>query len=53
LDSRIGRLDLQKLVDQTMALWGRIDVLVNSAGHGPKGRVLELIDAQWHLGMAM
>jgi NAD(P)-dependent dehydrogenase (short-subunit alcohol dehydrogenase family) len=45
--------DLQKLVDQTMARWGRIDVLVNSAGHGPKGPVLELTDAQWHLGLDM
>jgi NAD(P)-dependent dehydrogenase (short-subunit alcohol dehydrogenase family)/preprotein translocase subunit SecF len=45
--------DLQKLVDQTMARWGRIDVLVNSAGHGPKGPLLELTDAQWHLGMDM
>jgi NAD(P)-dependent dehydrogenase (short-subunit alcohol dehydrogenase family) len=45
--------DLQKLVDQTMVRWGRIDVLVNSAGHGPKGPVLELTDAQWHLGMDM
>eukprot|EP01030_Chromulinospumella_sphaerica_P006884 gene6884-6735_t len=45
--------DLQKLVDQTMARWGRIDVLVNSAGHGPKGPVLELTDAQWHLGLEM
>ncbi len=45
--------DLQKLVDQAMARWGRIDVLVNSAGHGPKGPVLELTDAQWHLGMDM
>jgi NAD(P)-dependent dehydrogenase (short-subunit alcohol dehydrogenase family) len=45
--------DLQKLVDQTMARWGRIDVLVNSAGHGPKGPLLELTDAQWHLGLDM
>jgi NAD(P)-dependent dehydrogenase (short-subunit alcohol dehydrogenase family) len=45
--------DLQKLTDQVMARWGRIDVLVNSAGHGPKGPVLELTDAQWHLGLDM
>jgi NAD(P)-dependent dehydrogenase (short-subunit alcohol dehydrogenase family) len=36
-----------------MARWGRIDVLVNSAGHGPKGPLLELTDAQWYLGMDM
>lgn len=45
--------DLQTLADQAMARWGRIDVLVNSAGHGPKGAVLELTDEQWHLGMDM
>ena len=29
--------DLKKLVDSTLVKWGRIDVLVNSAGHGPRG----------------
>ncbi|WP_298934059.1 SDR family oxidoreductase [uncultured Ruegeria sp.] len=43
--------DLQKLVDTTMAHWGRVDVLVNSAGHGPRAGVLELTDEDWHQGM--
>ena len=43
--------DLQALVGQVMAAWGRVDVLVNSAGHGPKGPVLEITDADWHEGM--
>ena len=43
--------DLKRLVDAAMARWGRIDVLVNSAGHGPRGPVLELTDAHWHHGM--
>jgi len=43
--------DLHKLVDQTLARWGRIDVLVNSAGHGPRAPILELTDEQWQLGM--
>lgn len=43
--------DLQKLVDQTLARWGRIDVLVNSAGHGPRAPILEITDEQWQLGM--
>ena len=43
--------DLQKLVDAAMAHWGRIDVLVNSAGHGPRAPVLELTDEDWHEGM--
>ncbi|MGI9503135.1 MAG: SDR family oxidoreductase [Geminicoccaceae bacterium] len=43
--------DLQSLIDKTMEAWGRIDVLVNSAGHGPKGPVLEITDEDWHSGM--
>ena len=43
--------DLQKLVDAAMNEWGRIDALVNSAGHGPRAPVLELSDEDWHEGM--
>ena len=43
--------DLARLVDQTLARWGRIDVLVNSAGHGPRGPVLDISDEDWHRGM--
>ena len=43
--------DLKRLVDGTMARWGRIDVLVNSAGHGPRAPILEITDEQWHAGM--
>ncbi|HEY9056254.1 MAG TPA: SDR family oxidoreductase [Aurantimonas sp.] len=43
--------DLQRLVDLAMDRWGRVDVLVNSAGHGPKGPVLEISDEDWHTGM--
>ena len=43
--------DLEALVSKAMDAFGRIDVLVNSAGHGPKGDILELSDADWHLGM--
>jgi len=43
--------DLQRLVDGAMARWGRIDVLVNSAGHGPKGPLLAITDEQWHQGL--
>ena len=34
-----------------MDRWGRIDALVNSAGHGPRGPVLDLTDDDWHEGM--
>lgn len=43
--------DLQALVDKAMTAWGRVDALVNSAGHGPKGDVLGLSDQDWHDGM--
>lgn len=43
--------DLQRLVDAAMTHWGRVDVLVNSAGHGPRAPVLELTDEDWHRGM--
>lgn len=43
--------DLARLVDATMAAWGRIDALVNSAGHGPRDEILKITDEQWHLGL--
>jgi len=43
--------DLKRLVDQTMERWGRIDVLVNSAGHGPRDAILAITDEQWHTGL--
>ncbi len=33
--------DLRRLVDLAMARWGRIDALVNSAGHGPRAPILD------------
>lgn len=43
--------DLKRLVDAVMDRWGRIDVLVNSAGHGPRGPILELTDEDWRRGL--
>ncbi|WP_233857534.1 SDR family oxidoreductase [Paraburkholderia sp. HD33-4] len=43
--------DISKLIELAVSRWGRIDVLVNSAGHGPRAPVLELSDEQWHQGM--
>lgn len=43
--------DMQNLVDAVLEKWGRIDVLVNSAGHGPRAPILEISDDDWHEGM--
>jgi len=43
--------DLKRLVDLTMQRWGRVDALVNSAGHGPRAALLDLSDEDWHRGM--
>jgi NAD(P)-dependent dehydrogenase (short-subunit alcohol dehydrogenase family) len=43
--------DLRRLVDGAMARWGRVDALVCSAGHGPRGPILELTDDDWRRGM--
>lgn len=43
--------DVRRLVDLAMARWGRIDALVNSAGHGPRAPILDISDEDWHKGM--
>lgn len=43
--------DLRRLVDLTVEKWNRIDVLVNSAGHGPRAPILDLTDDDWHSGL--
>lgn len=43
--------DVQRLVDSVMQQWGRIDALVNSAGHGPRAPILDIIDEDWHKGL--
>ncbi|MGN6142733.1 MAG: SDR family oxidoreductase [Mesorhizobium sp.] len=42
--------DLKRFVDLTIGKWGRIDALVNGAGHGPRAPLLEITDEQWHTG---
>jgi len=43
--------DLKRLVEETVRQWGRVDVLVNSAGHGPRAPILDLTDEDWHRGL--
>ena len=49
--SNLVPADLERLVDGAMDRWGRIDVLVNSAGHAPKGPLLSISDEDWHTSM--
>ncbi|MBK6468085.1 MAG: SDR family oxidoreductase [Paracoccaceae bacterium] len=49
--SNQNEADLKRAVDAVMDRWGRIDGLVNSAGHGPRAPILEISDADWLRGM--
>src|SRR5258707_1534087 len=43
----------QKVVDRTLAAFGRIDALLNIAGAVPQIDLLEMTDAQWENGLAL
>ncbi len=45
--------DLTRLVESTLAHYGRIDAVVNNTGHPPKGDLLNISDADWHLGLEL
>lgn len=49
--SNLVPADLQRFVDAALARFGRIDAVVNSAGHGPKGPLLSISDEDWQRGM--
>lgn len=49
--SNLEPADLAAFVGGAMAHFGRIDGVVNCAGHGPKGPIDEISDENWHLGM--
>jgi NAD(P)-dependent dehydrogenase (short-subunit alcohol dehydrogenase family) len=49
--SNLVPADLERLVETVMDRWGRIDAVINSAGHGPKGEILAISDADWQRGM--
>ena len=39
--------NIKNFINLVLDKWGRIDVLVNSAGHGPKGEILKISDEEW------
>lgn len=43
--------DLETFVGKAMQRWGRVDAVVNGAGHGPRGELLEISDESWHAGL--
>jgi NAD(P)-dependent dehydrogenase (short-subunit alcohol dehydrogenase family) len=49
--SNLSNDDVQRLVDMALQRWGRIDALVNSAGHGPRAPILDISDDDWHRGL--
>ena len=49
--SNLKPQDIKKFISNVFTEWGRIDVLVNSAGHGPKGQILKISDREWITGM--
>ena len=49
--SNLNKEDLKNFIDKVFNRWGRVDVLVNSAGHGPKGEILKISDQDWYSGM--
>lgn len=49
--SNLNTSDLEAFHTATLDRFGRVDALINNTGHGPKGDVLEISDADWHLGI--
>jgi NAD(P)-dependent dehydrogenase (short-subunit alcohol dehydrogenase family) len=45
--------DLARLADETTSRFGAITAAVVNVGHPPKGKLLELTDADWHAGLEM
>jgi NAD(P)-dependent dehydrogenase (short-subunit alcohol dehydrogenase family) len=45
--------DLSRLVKEALALWGRVDAVVNHTGHPPKGDLLEISAEDWQRGHDM
>ena len=49
--SNLSTNNIENFINKVMSKFGKIDVLVNSAGHGPKGEILKISDEDWIKGM--
>ena len=49
--SNLKNKNIEGFIEKVLSKFGKIDVLVNSAGHGPKGDILEISDEEWVKGM--
>ena len=49
--SNLIKKNIETFIEKVLSKFGKIDVLVNSAGHGPKGDILEISDEEWVKGM--
>ena len=45
--------DIEAIVDLALETYGRIDAVVNFAGHPPKGDLIDITDENWALGNEM
>jgi len=45
--------DIEELVKLCMSTYGRVDGVINSTGHPPKGDLLEISDGDWRSGMEL
>ena len=43
--------DIENFIEKVLTKFEKIDVLINSAGHGPKGDILQISDDEWIKGM--
>ena len=49
--SNLSSKDIEIFINKVLSKYGKIDTLINSAGHGPKGEILNISDEDWFKGM--